>query len=47
LRLRAITGWVLGARDVNEDKVITGEDFSPTGLMAIEYFGCHEDFEVL
>ena len=31
---------------MNEDKVITGEDFSPTGLTTIEYFDYHEDFEV-
>jgi hypothetical protein len=32
---------------VNEDKIITGEEFGPTGLLSVEDFGGHNDFEVL
>jgi hypothetical protein len=32
---------------VDEDKVVTGEEFGPTGLPAVEDFRGHKGFEIL
>ena len=40
-------GRILGVRDVVEDKIVTGQKFSPTGLTTVQDFRRHEDFQVL
>jgi hypothetical protein len=40
-------GRVLDAREMNENKIVAGKKFGPTGLTAIEDLGGHEAFEVL